>query len=120
LEKPVTTAALNLYLKMNHGGANSDDNENNNLGASVSLSRPRPAPAADPGAANSARIFGHSTRTADGGTDRGHLQLLAHHRSEWPSRERSALPPCGAEHPEGSLATGAGRLERTSIVRPTS
>ena len=35
LEKPVENSGgsvLNLFLKMNHGGANSDDNENNNLG----------------------------------------------------------------------------------------
>src|SRR6185295_8546536 len=48
LEKPVTTTALNLYLKMNHGGANSDDNENNNLGRIRLSVTSAPSPAADP------------------------------------------------------------------------
>jgi hypothetical protein len=48
LEKPVTTPALNLYLKMNHGGANSDDNENNNLGRIRLSVTSAAAPKADP------------------------------------------------------------------------
>jgi Protein of unknown function (DUF1549)/Protein of unknown function (DUF1553)/Planctomycete cytochrome C len=48
LEKPVTTTALNVYLKMNHGGANSDDNENNNLGRIRLSVTSAPAPTADP------------------------------------------------------------------------
>ena len=44
----VTAGALNLYLKMNHGGANSDDNENNNLGRVRLSVTSAPSPTADP------------------------------------------------------------------------
>ena len=47
-KSPSRTAALNIYLKMNHGGANSDDNENNNLGRIRLSVTTAPAPTADP------------------------------------------------------------------------
>ena len=81
LEKPVTAAALNLYLKMNHGGANSDDNENNNLGRIRLSVTSAPAPTADPVPQSVRDLFAipRAQRTPE--QIERHLQLLAHHRS---------------------------------------
>jgi hypothetical protein len=59
-EKPVSFpkgTIFNIYLAMNHGGANSDDNENNNLGRiRVSVTN-APDPVADPVPQNVRDIF---------------------------------------------------------------
>ena len=117
LEKPVTAGTLNLYLKMNHGGANSDDNENNNLGR-IRLSRHQRAGAhRRPGAASRARAAGDSARATHPGADRRHLPLLAHHRPRMARGQRA----CRRRHARVSgrrAATGVGCPHRRSSRDP--
>jgi len=105
LEKPLENASgatLNLFLKMNHGGANSDDNENNNLGrirlsvtsAENAVADPIPAPvreilaiaAADRTPAQTRAVFSYWRTTVP----------------EWRA-ENEAIAALWKTHPEGSL-----------------
>jgi len=102
LEKPVTTSALNLYLKMNHGGANSDDNENNNLGRIRLSVTSVPAPAADPVPQSVRDIFAipRAQRTPEQTSD-----IFRYWRTtvpEWRA-ENDRIAALWRGHPEGSL-----------------
>ena len=102
LEKPVTTTALNLYLKMNHGGANSDDNENNNLGRIRLSVTSASAPKADPVPQPVRDLFAvpRAQRTAEQWN-----AIFSYWRTtvpEWrEDNERAAA--LLREHPEGAL-----------------
>ncbi len=102
LEKPVTASALNLYLKMNHGGANSDDNENNNLGRIRLSVTAAPSPAADPIPQSVRDIFAipRAQRTPDQVE-----AIFTYWRTTVPEwQERNArIADLMREHPEGSL-----------------
>ena len=86
-EKPVgfpKGTVLNIYLAMNHGGANSDDNENNNLGRiRLSLTDRSRCRKADPvPQAKRPRYSRHPALTsAPRRRSQRRLQLLAHHGS---------------------------------------
>ncbi len=102
LEKPVTTASLNIYLKMNHGGANSDDNENNNLGRIRLSVTSAPAPTADPVPQPVRDIFAISRaqRTAE-----QRNVIFRYWRTtvaEW-REDNQRIAALMREHPEGSL-----------------
>ncbi len=105
LAQPVENArgnVLKLFLKMNHGGANSDDNENNNLGrirlsvtsAKDATADPLPAsvreilaiPASQRTPAQTRAVFGYWRTTVP----------------EW-RQENDAIAALWRTHPEGSL-----------------
>jgi hypothetical protein len=115
-EKPITTSALNLYLKMNHGGANSDDNENNNLGRIRLSVTSAPAPIADPvpQAVRDLLAIARAQRTAEQTN-----AIFSYWRTtvpEWrEDNERAA--ELMREHPEGSLQLALA--ERTEDHRET-
>jgi hypothetical protein len=102
LEKPVTTAALNIYLKMNHGGANSDDNENNNLGRIRLSVTSAPAPTADPVPQSVRDLFAipRAQRTAE-----QRNVIFRYWRTTVPEwrEDNERIAALMREHPEGSL-----------------
>jgi hypothetical protein len=102
LEKPVTAAALNLYLKMNHGGANSDDNENNNLGRIRLSVTSAPSPTADPVPQSVRDIFAVPRAQR---TPQQVNAIFSYWRTtvaEW-REDNARIADLMREHPEGSL-----------------
>jgi mono/diheme cytochrome c family protein len=102
LEKPVTAQALNLYLKMNHGGANSDDNESNNLGRIRLSVTSAPEPAADPVPESVRDLLAipRAQRTAE----QWNL-IFTYWRTTVPEwrEENARIAELLGQHPEGSL-----------------
>jgi hypothetical protein len=101
-EKPVDGGAvLNLYLKQDHGGANSDDNENNNLGRIRLSVTDAPDPVADP-LPDSVRAILKTPRDRRTPSDQ---QTIFHYwRTTIPAwaTENDAIAQLWREHPEGS------------------
>jgi len=104
LEKPVENiggAILNLYLKQDHGGWNSDDNQNNNLGRIRLSVTDAPDATADPlpDAVRAILKTPRAQRTA------AQQQTVFHYWrttvAEW-SAENDAIAQLWREHPEGS------------------
>jgi hypothetical protein len=118
-EKPVENnrgAVLNLYLKQDHGGANSDDNENNNLGRIRLSVTDASDPVADPIPAAVRAILNtpRARRTAvDEQTIFRYWRTTA---PEW-SAENEAIARLWREHPEGSRQLVLA--ERTEDPRET-
>jgi hypothetical protein len=104
-EKPIEDsrggAILNLYLKQDHGGANSDDNENNNFGRIRLSVTDAPHAVADP-LPDAVRAI---LKTPRGQRTAAEQQaIFAYWRAtvaEW-SAENEAIAQLWREHPEGS------------------
>jgi len=103
-EKPIENsggAILNLYLKQDHGGANSDDNENNNLGRIRLSVTDAPNAVADP-LPDSVRAI---LKTPRGQRTVAQQQaVFGYWRTtvaEWRA-ENDAIEQLWREHPEGS------------------
>ena len=118
-ERPVENAnglLLNIYLKQDHGGANSDDNENNNLGRIRLSVTSAPDAVADP--------MPEAVRTVlkisrDRRTPAQQLAVFGYWRTtvpEWKS-ENEAIAQLWREHPEGSRQLVMA--ERTEDPRET-
>ncbi|MDE3165174.1 MAG: DUF1549 domain-containing protein [Acidobacteriota bacterium] len=123
LERPLENASgslLSLYLKMNHGGANSDDNENNNLGrirlsvtaAKDATADPLPAPVREILSIPAERRTPAQTRV-----------VFSYWRTtvpEWRA-ENDAIAEVWRGYPEGTLqlvlAARAGDHRATHILR---
>ena len=105
LAQPLENAGgsrLKLYLKMNHGGANSDDNENNNLGRiRLSVTAAREA-AADPLPANVREILDIPAAQRTPAQTRAVFGYWRTTVPEWRA-ENDAINALWRAHPEGSL-----------------
>ncbi|MBS1854594.1 MAG: PSD1 domain-containing protein [Acidobacteria bacterium] len=123
LERPLENATgslLGLYLKMNHGGSNSDDNENNNLGRiRLSVTSARDA-AADPLPAQVREIL---ATPSDRRTPAETRVVFGYWRTtvpEWRA-ENDAIAALWRGYPEGSLqlvlAARTGDHRATHILR---
>ncbi len=123
LEHPLENASgslLGLYLKMNHGGANSDDNENNNLGRiRLSVTSAKDA-SADPLPAPVREIL---AIPADRRTPAQTRVVFSYWRTtvpEWRA-ENDAIAEVWRGYPEGTLqlvlAARAGDHRATHILR---
>lgn len=118
-EKPIENSGgsiLNLYLKQNHGGWNSDDNENNNLGRIRLSVTDAPNAVADPlpAAVRAALSTPRAQRTAE-----QQQAIFSYWRTtvpEW-SAENDAIAQLWREHPEGSRQLVL--MERTEDRRVT-
>jgi hypothetical protein len=103
-EKPVENksgAILNLYLKEDHGGWNSDDNENNNLGRIRLSVTDAPGAVADP-LPDAVRTILKTPRAQR--TAAQQQAVFSYWRTtvpEW-SAENEAIAQLWREHPEGS------------------
>ncbi len=103
-ERPLENASsqiLNLYLKQDHGGANSDDNENNNLGRIRLSATSAPNAVADP-VPNAVRAILKISR--DRRTPAQQQAVFGYWRTtvpEW-NTENEAIAQLWREHPEGS------------------
>jgi hypothetical protein len=103
-EQPVENAnglTLNLYLKQDHGGANSDDNENNNLGRIRLSVTSAPDAVADP-APDAVRAILKISR--DRRTLAQQRAVFSYWRTtvpEW-SSENESIARLWRDHPEGS------------------
>jgi hypothetical protein len=94
-------SVLNLYLKQDHGGSNSDDNENNNLGRIRLSVTGEPNPQADPLPQEVRAIL---TTPRQKRTAAQEQSLFAYWRTtvpEWQS-ENEKIERLWKEHPEGS------------------
>jgi mono/diheme cytochrome c family protein len=122
-EKPLENgpgAILNLYLKQDHGGANSDDNENNNLGRIRLSVTGAPGAVADP-LPDAVRTI---LNTEPGRrTPEQEQAVFSYWRTtvpEW-SAENDAIAQLWREHPEGSrqlvLAERNGEPRQTHILK---
>ena len=118
-DQPVENAnnlILNLYLKQDHGGANSDDNENNNLGRIRLSATSAPDAVADPvpDAVRAILKIARDRRTpAQERTVFGYWRTTV---PEW-SKENEAIAQLWREHPEGSRQLVM--TERTEDPRET-
>jgi len=93
---------LSLYLKMNHGGANSDDNENNNLGR-IRLSVTSAADAkADPLPQNVRDILATPAAQRTPAQTRAVFAYWRTTVPEWRA-ENDAIAALWRTHPEGAL-----------------
>jgi cytochrome c553 len=100
VERP-NGARLNLYLKQDHGGSNSDDNENNNLGRIRFSVTGAPNPQADPLPQDVRAIL---ATPRDKRTAAQVRQLFSYWRTtvlEWRA-ENDRIERLWNEHPEGS------------------
>jgi hypothetical protein len=119
LERPLENAnnlTLNLYLKQDHGGSNSDDNENNNLGR-IRLSATGAADAVADPVPDSVRALLKIPR--GNRTPAQQQAIFAYWRTtvpEW-SAENEAIARLWREHPEGSRQLVMS--ERTEDPRET-
>jgi mono/diheme cytochrome c family protein len=92
---------LNIYLKQDHGGSNSDDNENNNLGRIRLSVTGAPNPVADP-LPQAVRAILQIAREKR--TDAQERQVFSYWRTtvpEWRA-ENESIEQLWAEYPEGS------------------
>jgi Protein of unknown function (DUF1549)/Protein of unknown function (DUF1553)/Planctomycete cytochrome C len=118
-EKPVENAnglLLNLYLKQDHGGANSDDNENNNLGRIRLSATSAPNAFADP-LPDAVRAILKIPR--DRRTQAQQQAVFSYWRTtvaEWKT-ENEAIAQLWREHPEGTRQLVM--TERTDDSRET-
>jgi cytochrome c553 len=118
-EQPVESAnslILNLYLKQDHGGANSDDNENNNLGRIRLSATSAPNAVADP-VPDAVRAI--LKIAPDRRTPEQQRTVFGYWRTtvpEW-TEENEAIALLWREHPEGSRQLVM--TERTEDPRET-
>jgi mono/diheme cytochrome c family protein len=118
-EKPVENsggAVLNLYLKQDHGGANSDDNENNNLGRIRLSVTDAPDPVADPVPAAVRAILNTPRARRTPANEQAIFRYWRTTAPEW-SAENEAIARLWREHPEGSRQLVLA--ERTEDPRQT-
>ena len=103
-EKPVENksgAILNLFLKEDHGGWNSDDNENNNLGRIRLSVTDAPGAVADPLPDSVRTILKTPGAQRTAAQERGVFSYWRTTVPEW-SAENEAIAQLWREHPEGS------------------
>jgi len=103
-EKPVESsgdAILNLYLKQDHGGDNSDDNENHNLGRIRLSVTDAPNAVADPLPATVRAILKTPLAQRTAAQERAVFSYWRTTVSAW-SAENHAIAQLWREHPEGS------------------
>jgi hypothetical protein len=105
LDQPITNAGgsvLNLYVKMNHGGANSDDNENNNLGRiRLSVTSAKDA-TADPLPQNVRDVLAIAAPQRTPAQTRAVFAYWRTTVPEWRA-ENDAIAALWRTHPEGTL-----------------
>ena len=104
-EKPVANASgsvLNIYLKQDHGGANSDDNENNNLGRIRLSVTSAPDAVADPLPQNVREILDIPREQRSPAQTRAVFSYWRTTVPEWRG-ENDRIAAIWREHPEGSL-----------------
>ena len=107
---------LTFHLKQNHGGWNSDDNQNNNLGRFRLSVTAAPDAVADPLPQSVREILSiPREQRARAGAARSSA-TGARPLPEWKAAN-DAIEALWREHPEGSLATGAGRARRDRARR---
>jgi hypothetical protein len=103
-EKPVENksgAILNLYLKEDHGGWNSDDNENNNLGRIRLSVTDAPGAVADPLPDSVRTILKTPRAQRTAAQEQAVFNYWRTTVPEW-SAENGAIAQLWREHPEGS------------------
>ena len=117
-EKPIAQGSvLNLYLKQNHGGANSDDNESNNLGRIRLSATTAPDAIADP---VPARVRELLVKPRDQRTPAETRAIFSYWRTtvpEW-SAENEQIAALWRDYPEGTtqlVLAGRDPMDR----RPT-
>ena len=118
-EKPVENAnglLLNLYLKQDHGGANSDDNENNNLGRIRLSVTSAPDAVADPVPDDVRAILKISRERRTPAQEQAVFGYWRTTVAEW-SKQNEAIARLWREHPEGSRQLVMA--ERTEDARQT-
>jgi hypothetical protein len=104
-EQPVTNpngTILQLRLKQNHGGANSDDNENNNLGRIRLSVTSAPDAVADPLPQNVREILSIPRVRRSPAQIRAVFSYWRTTVAEWKA-ENDSIAALWREHPEGSL-----------------
>jgi len=104
-EKPIANAkggVLNIYLKQDHGGSNSDDNENNNLGRIRLSVTSAPDAAADPLPQNVREILSLPREQRSPAQTRAVFSYWRTTVPEWRD-DNARLEAVWREHPEGSL-----------------
>jgi len=104
-EKPVANAkgsVLDIYLKQDHGGANSDDNENNNLGRIRLSVTAAPDAAADPLPQNVREILDIPREQRSPAQTRAVFSYWRTTVPEWRD-DNERIAAIWREHPEGSL-----------------
>jgi hypothetical protein len=118
-QKPVENsrgAILNLYLKQDHGGANSDDNENNNFGRIRLSVTDVTDPVADPVPAAVRAILKTPRARRAPADEQAIFRYWRTTAPEW-SAENEAIARLWREHPEGSRQLVLA--ERTEDPRET-
>jgi hypothetical protein len=104
-EKPIVNARetlLNIYLKQDHGGANSDDNENNNLGRIRLSVTGAPDAVADPLPQNVREILSVPSDQRSPAQMRTVFSYWRTTVPEWRD-DNERIAAVWREHPEGSL-----------------
>jgi len=104
-EKPVANPSgtvLNIYLKQDHGGANSDDNENNNLGRIRLSVTSAPNATADPLPQNVREILSVPRGERSPAQTRAVFSYWRTTVPEWRD-DNERIAAVWREHPEGSL-----------------
>ena len=104
-EKPIANpkgGVLNIYLKQDHGGANSDDNENNNLGRIRLSITSAPDAAADPLPRNVREILSLPRGQRSPAQTRAVFSYWRTTVPEWRD-DNERIAAVWREHPEGAL-----------------
>jgi len=104
-EKPIADPSgtvLNIYLKQDHGGANSDDNENNNLGRIRLSVTSAPGATADPLPQNVREILSVPRGERSPAQTRAVFSYWRTTVPEWRD-DNERIAAVWREHPEGSL-----------------
>ena len=104
-EKPIANpkgAVLHIYLKQDHGGANSDDNENNNLGRIRLSVTSAPDAVADPLPQNVREILSVPREQRSPAQIRAVFSYWRTTVLEWRD-DNARIAAVWREHPEGSL-----------------